>query len=225
VRTIHLHGRLGKQFGKSHRFAVATAGEAMRALNCAFPGEFVKALQTGSFKVVRGDKRSGMHLTEIETINGFNLGAADLHIIPVAKGAGNGKGIAKTILGVALIGGAIFLSGGTLAAPLSLGSVTVPGMSWGNIAALGLGITLAGASSLLSAPSDASTDEKQSYNLNGPSNTGNQGDPIPLIYGRTIAASVNVSFDADIEDMNAYSGLSSLFDAFSKFLPSGGYAQ
>jgi predicted phage tail protein len=41
LRTIHLHGALKKQFGPSFRFDVATAGEALRALNCAFPGKFV----------------------------------------------------------------------------------------------------------------------------------------------------------------------------------------
>ncbi|MET4217841.1 putative phage tail protein [Bradyrhizobium sp. LB14.3] len=77
LRTVHLHGKLGKEFGQSHRFDVATAGEALRALNCAFPGRFVKALEDGYYKVVRGDKRNGMQL-DLELVNGFNLGIADL---------------------------------------------------------------------------------------------------------------------------------------------------
>ncbi|MGY3575276.1 hypothetical protein [Bradyrhizobium sp. USDA 4504] len=210
IRTIHLHGRLGKQFGKTHRFDVATAGEALRALNCAFPGEFVKALQTGSFKLVRGDKHSGQHFTDMEFVNKLKLGAADLHLIPAARGAANGKGAAKTIIGVALIGGAIFLSGGTLAAPLAnMSAAAIPGIgvTWGNIAMVGLGLTLAGVSTLLSRPTE-STEQSQSYNLNGPGNVGQQGDPIQLIYGRTMVQTVNISFDADIEDIGAYSSQS-----------------
>ncbi|WP_375763072.1 hypothetical protein ACE10X_27140 [Bradyrhizobium sp. Pha-3] len=207
LRTIHLHGRLGKEFGKTHRLDVSTAGEALRTLNCNFPGKFVAALQTGSFRLICGDRHTGMRLTEMEFVNKFKLGNADFHLIPVAQGASNGKGAAKTIIGVALIGGAIFMSGGTLAAPLSGLSAAVPGglgLTWGNIAAVGLGLTLAGVSTLLSKPS-GSTEQTQSYNLNGPGNVGNQGDPIALIYGRTMVQTVNVSFDADIEDIGAYS--------------------
>jgi predicted phage tail protein len=208
MRTVHLHGRLKKQFGASHRFEVATAGEALRALNCAFPGAFVKALQTGSYQVVRGDRHSGMRL-DLELVSALNLGMADLHLIPAAIGAANGKGVAKTILGAALIGGAIFMSGGTLAAPLTIGSFAVPGMTWGSIAAVGLGLALAGASTLLSKPADA-TASTDSYNLNGPSNGGKQGDAIQLIYGQVRVGSVNVSFDADIEDFNAYDGIAAI---------------
>lgn len=207
IRTIHLHGRLKKEFGAKHRFDVRTAAESLRALNCAFPGRFVRALQTGSFKIVRGDRYNGMHL-DLDLVTSFGLGNADLHIIPVAAGAGNGKGVAKTVLGVALIGSAIFFSGGSLAAPLSVGNLTVPGMSWGSIAALGLGITLQGASTLLARPTSAEDAKNDSsYNIAGPSNSGNQGDAIQLIYGRTMVKTVNVSFDNSIENIGAYQGV------------------
>jgi len=213
MTTIHLYGHLRKQFGPKHRFAVKTAGEALRALNCAFPGKFVEALKTGSYKLIRGDRYNGMPLADLDLVNSFNLGMADLHLIPAPKGASNGKGIAKTILGVALIGGAIFMSGGTLAAPLSVGSLTVPGMSWGTVAALGLGVALSGASTLLSKPSEGAK-KTDSYNISGPTNTGSQGDPIALIYGHCIVGSVNVSFDSNIEDIGAYEGVRSIAERF-----------
>jgi predicted phage tail protein len=208
MRTVHLHGRLKKQFGPSFKFDVKTAGEALRALNCAFPGDFVGALQTGSYKLIRGDKRSGMSL-DLDLVNTLNLGLADLHLIPVAKGAGNSKGVVKTILGVALIGGAIFMSGGTLASPLSgLGTAVfgnTMGITWGQIAVVGLGLTLAGAATLLSKP--ASTQKDTSYNISGPTNTGKQGEAIQLIYGECLVGSTGVSFDANIEDIGAYKGV------------------
>ena len=109
IRTVYLHGHLKKQFGPSHRFDVATAAEALRALNCAFPGKFVEALQTGSYKLVRGAKATGLNISaDMQLITELKLGLADLHLIPVAKGAANTKGVVKTVLGVALIGAAIF---------------------------------------------------------------------------------------------------------------------
>jgi predicted phage tail protein len=162
MRTIHLHGKLKKQFGAKHRFDVATAAEALRALNCNYPGEFVRALQDGCFRVVRGDHRTGMPLS-IDLVNDLKLGRADLHIVPVALGAANGKGATKVILGAALIGGAIFMSGGTLAAPLSMmgqPAIAGIGVTWGNIAAVGLGLTLAGASTLLAKPIPQTTRQR-----------------------------------------------------------------
>lgn len=210
LRTVHLHGRLKKQFGPKFRFDVATAAEALRALNCAFPGAFVRALEQGSFALVMGPKKDGVSL-DLDLINELRLGLSDLHLIPVAAGAANTKGTVKTVLGVALIGGAIFMSGGTLAAPLGMmGSAVIPGMSvtWGNIAMIGLGLTLSGASSLLAKPAPAlkDSDADKSHTFNGPGNTGRQGDAVPLIYGRVLTGSVPVSFDSDIEDIGAYQG-------------------
>lgn len=210
IRTIHLHGRLKKEFGPKHRFDVRTAAEALRALNCAYPGQFIKALQSGSFRIVRGDRHNGMQL-DLKLINGLGLGMADLHIIPVATGAANGKGVAKTVLGVALIGSAIFFSGGTMAAPLSgMSGAVIQGMgiTWGNIALVGLGLTLAGAATLLARTTSAQdAKDDSSFNISGPSNSGNQGDAIQVGYGRYMVKSVNVSYDNTIEDIGAYQGV------------------
>ena len=208
LRVVHLHGRLKKQFGASHRFDVATAAEALRALNCAFPGNFLAALQTGSYKLVRGDKRSGLHL-DIDLVSSFKLGLADLHIIPAAAGAANSKGVAKTILGTALIGAAIFASGGTLAAPIAAlsGVPLVGGMSWGTIALLGLGVALSGVSTMLAGDTKPTEQKNEdSFTINGPTNGARQGMAIPLIYGEVLTGAVTVSFDADIEDIGSYQG-------------------
>ncbi|MEA2897353.1 MAG: hypothetical protein QOJ84_2968 [Bradyrhizobium sp.] len=206
LRIIHLHGTLKKQFGPKHKFDVQTAAEALRALNCAFPGDFVSALQTGSYKLVRGALRTGQNISDIGIINELRLGMADLHLIPVAQGAISGKGVAKTVLGAALVGGAIFMSGGTLAAPLGATGL-LSGITWGNIAAVGLGVALAGASTLLTKPASTIDNEKdQSRNFSGISANGNQGDAIPLIYGETMVQGTPISFAVDIEDTFTYNG-------------------
>lgn len=217
LRTIHLHGKLKTQFGASHRFDVATGGEALRALNCAFPGDFIGALQTGSYKLVRGAKATGLNLSgDINLINELKLGMADLHLIPSPIGAANTKGVAKTVLGVALIGGAIFMSGGTLAAPLGLMSNAVLpgiGITWGNIATIGLGVALAGASTLMTkaAPTPRDTTADASSTISGSSGSGGQGDAIPLIYGETLVSGVVISFDSDIENVGSYTGENGLW--------------
>lgn len=207
LRVVHLHGKLKKEFGPSFRFDVATAAEALRALNCAFPGKFVAALEGGYFKLVRGDRYSGMQL-DMELVNELKLGAADLHLIPVAKGASaSGKGTTKIVLGAALVGGAIFLSGGTLAAPLSMmGNVAVPGLgiTWGSIAAVGLGLTLAGVSTLLSKPAVNTASNSVNINNGNIGNSGQQGDAVQLIYGEVLTGTVPISVASDVEDIDVY---------------------
>jgi predicted phage tail protein len=211
MRTIHLHGKLGKEFGQSHRFDVATAAEALRAFNCAFPKRFVQALEQGYYKFVRGDKRAGMQL-DLDLINQFNLGGADLHIIPVAKGAAmskTAKGTTKLVLGAALIGGAIFFSGGVLATPLlsagTAGAGLFGGLTYGNIALVGLGLALAGASTLLSKP--AVNTASNSVNVSGAGNIGNsgqQGNAVTLIYGECMVGSTPIEAWSDVEDIDVY---------------------
>ena len=209
LRTINLHGSLKKQFGPSFRFDVATASEALRALNCAFPGKFVEALRDGQFKLVRGDKRSGMQL-DLDLVMNLNLGMGELHLIPVAKGAMNqtAKGTTKVVLGAVLVGTAIFLSAGTLAAPLAGLSAAVPGMlgiTYGNIAAVGLGLALAGASTLLSKPA-APNPASNNVSVGGGNigNSGQQGNAIPLIYGEVLVGTIPISVSSDVEDIDVY---------------------
>jgi predicted phage tail protein len=220
MRTIHLYGKLKKEFGPSFRFDVMTAAEALRALNCAFPGKFVGALQNGYFKLVRGDRRSGMSL-DLGLVNELKLGFADLHLIPVAKGAvmsQTAKGTTKVVLGAALIGGAIFMSGGTLAAPLlGMGSAafSVGGMavSWGSIALVGLGLVLAGAATLLSKPTVSTASNGINVNNGNIGNSGQQGDAVPLIYGEVLTGSVPISAQSDVEDIAVYSNSAGSIEA------------
>lgn len=139
MHNIFLYGHLREEFGPVFRFDVATAGEAMRALNCAFPRRFIEQMKKGSYRVMRGDPDTGMHISP-EYINQLRLGEADLHFIPVAsgsKGTTDFKGGLELAAGVLLIGAAIFFSGGTLAAPLSAMGSALP------LGGLGLGVITA----------------------------------------------------------------------------------
>lgn len=205
MRNVILHGHLAEKFGPSFRLAVATAGEALRALNVNFPGQFVEALMEGSYRVVRGEDFD----LELEVINEFNLGMADLHIVPVIAGSASGnKGgsAVKTIIGVALVGVAIFASGGTLAAPLAgMGATAFGGVTWGTIALFGVAMALSGIAGMLT-PKDANkpktdSQKQDSFSFSGPVNVTGAGGAVPLIYGHVITGSVVISAGFDVEDI------------------------
>jgi predicted phage tail protein len=205
MRSIHLHGRLKKEFGASYRFEVETAAEAIRALNCAFPRRFIAELERGSYKLVRGDKRSGMQL-DLDLVTGLKLGMADLHIMPVAKGSSNkGTGTTKLVLGTALVGAALFFSGGTLATPIASTGI-LSGTSYGSIALVGVGLALSGAATLMSKTADTATQASDSAQVSGGNigNSGGQGNCIPLIYGEMVVGSTPVNVYSDVEDIGVY---------------------
>lgn len=217
-RNIYLHGRLRDEFGELFEFDVETAGEAIRALHANFPERFLNALKEGSYWIIRGDEETGMSLDE-DLLNGFRLGNADLHIIPAVEGSARGgkrAGTIKAIAGVALIGIAIFASGGLAGGGLAaLGGTALPigGMSitWGNIALFGFAMAIAGASSMLTQREKpkAETKREDSFSFSGPSNVAEQGNAIPLIYGRVMTGGIPISTGITTEDIGTYGSGSS----------------
>jgi predicted phage tail protein len=216
LRFVHLHGALGEEFGETFRFDTTTASDTLRALNCAFPGRFIQAIQKSSYRLVRGHIETGMDL-DMEEILGFKLGRSDLHMIPVASGAisQTTKGTTKVVLGAALVGTAIFMSAGTLAAPLATSGL-LSGLTYGNIAAVGLGLALAGAATLLTkapTPSTASNNVSASGSATG--DLAQEGSPIPLVYGRYMVPGIPISVASQTEDIDVYANSNgSIEDAF-----------
>jgi predicted phage tail protein len=219
LRTVHLHGHLKEAFGPSYRFDVATAGEALKALNCAFPGKFVAAIREGSYKLVRVASstnagaegvRMGIAL-DLGLINEMKLGAADLHLIPVAEGAAmsqTAKGTTKVVLGATLIAGAIFFApaaaGGISGFAAALGAPAGLGLTYGNIALIGFGLVLAGVSTLLTKPAVSTASNGLTASGSGIGNAGQQGNAIPLIYGEVLVGSTVISVSSVVEDIDVY---------------------
>ena len=200
MRNVHFYGKLKTLIPAPVRLDIDTPGEAIRAVAVQVPG-FLAMLKEGSYRVVVGkNTKKGLDL-ELEDINDFRMGHNDLHIVPVVAGAaGKGGAMIKTILGAALIGAAIFMSGGLLAAPLAASGM-LSGVTWGNIAMIGAAIALSGISQLITKPQENKDDKKQdSYSLSGPGNVYTQGNPVPLIYGgELITGGVLISGGIDIE--------------------------
>lgn len=202
MRKVYLYGHLAEQFGPMFELSVLTAGEALRALSANFP-TFVGAMKEGSYEVIRGEPSEFKGLwIGLEDVNEFKLGQADLHIVPCVTGSKNSGGIIKVVLGVALIGAALFFSGGALAAPIMGGGGLLGGFTYGNLAMIGLSLALAGVSQLLT-PKQKTEEGKndESFTISGPGNAYDQGNPIPLIYGEGIFGSQLISGGIDIENI------------------------
>ncbi|MCW2242812.1 TipJ family phage tail tip protein [Azospirillum canadense] len=207
LRKVHLHGALRRRFGAVYELDVASPAEAFRALHVLTSGAFLPAVKDGTYRIIRGDKKTGLHLGADELT--FHLGAGDLHIAPVAAGSGQkSKGGVKAVIGMVIMAVAIVYSGGTaagLAAPAFGGAAM--GMSYGSIALFGLSMVLSGASMMLAPQvkgldSLESVDKRASFVMNGPVNAQEQGGAVPLIYGRCRVGSTVVSAGLSVDQIS-----------------------
>jgi predicted phage tail protein len=221
MNTICLHGALRKRYGASFTLDVKTPAEAVRALGVQLPG-FLDAIRAGAWRVVRGPLRGGRRLTPGEL--NVNLGG-EMHILAAPKGAG-GRGTGKVVLGTVLLVAAVALvalapvgaAAVTGAAAAEVGAISGAGLgtsigfgigavSAGKIALFGAAMVFAGVSQMLAPapkPPQAmgpSQRDEGSYLFSGAGNTGVQGGPVPLLFGKTVCGGKLVSMSVDVVDI------------------------
>jgi predicted phage tail protein len=185
---VKLLGELGRRFGRSYEFDAASPKEIMSALSYQLEGfrEYMaNAHEEGmGFRLVDEDP-DGMSYEEVM------MGCRRLIIAPIVSGAG---AAGRILLGVALIAAAILAPGvgfvGLKFAVVQGATGFAAGLAAvaGNI---GVALVLTGVAQLLSpspkTPGD--TEKRDSFLFDNASETSNQGLPIPLLYGRFLAAS------------------------------------
>lgn len=189
MRSIFLHGSLKVKFGYRLKLDVANPLEAIRALASQLPG-FRAAISQGSFKIASGS--SGNNYLSSDALS-FQLNHDDIHIIPALTGSG-GKGF--VIAGVALLTIATIATWGTSAGfntPIINGMLT-----WGNVASAGLSLTAGGVAQMMAKVPDSPTganriDKNASSSLGGQAGLGNQGNPVPLVYGQFLVTGTPIS--------------------------------
>jgi len=204
LKEIRLYGELGEKFGRVHRMAVESVGEAVRALTANFQGfEHAMASYETGYRVWAGKDR----IAAAEDINNPAGQAEVIRIAPVIAGAGK-DGFGQILLGAAIIGAAFFTGGASLVATGMFGfgtalTTTVLGSMALNI---GAGMILGGIAQMLSPPpsENAGSDSganSPSYVFNGAVNTTTQGNPVPVGYGRLIVGSAIISAGLTTEDI------------------------
>jgi predicted phage tail protein len=189
LRTIRLHGVLGRRFGKVHRMAVSSAAEAVRALGSqlrGFDAFLTQSKDKGlAYAVFYGRKNLG----EEELRN--PVGADDIRFVPIVIGSKNG-GWLQIILGVVLILVGTF-------ATMFTGPVGAAMVSMGWAMVIGGIVQL-----LTPTPKGRSAKDRPenepSYAFNGPINTQAQGHPVQVLYGELIVGSAVLSAGIEAKD-------------------------
>lgn len=184
MHTIVLHGAAAERFGGPFILDVRDCREALRAIGCQRPA-FIEMLKQSDWRIHRGPLDKGADLDE-QSI-GMAIGrAGELHLIPVAAGSVNGKGIGKIVAGVALV--ALSFTGvGAAIGGVAYGA-TISAAAFG----LGASIALGGVAMLLAKTPQASNPNDREaepgskmFNGTGPNLT-EPGHPYPLALGRIV---------------------------------------
>jgi len=173
--TVKLYGHLGKRFGRIHRLAISTPGEAVRALGANFK-DFRQYLSEHSAPGYRVITDLGAH--RVDQLQDPICGRS-VKIVPVVAGAGQGVG--QFILGAVLFAVGTYTS--------------IYGGSF--IAQVGIAMMVGGVSQMLFSPPkhepNNAPNNQPSYAFSGPVNTTAQGSPVPVCYGRLMVGSQVIS--------------------------------
>lgn len=193
MRTVRLSGELGRRFGKYHRFAIKTPGEAIRALCANFPG-FKEWLIDSERRGVFYRVLTGRKSQSIDAIHDHSPESV-FSVCPVFTG-GKSRWL-SVVAGIALIGASFFLP----ATPLLGGALG--GITWSGAAfSIGTLLLLNGVAGLLNKPPSANDPKRRpGYFFNGAVNTDGQGLPIPIGYGRLMISGPVISASFQTEDL------------------------
>ncbi|RYD48554.1 MAG: tail assembly protein [Verrucomicrobiaceae bacterium] len=200
MKTVYVHGTLADGLPEGpYKMVASTAAEISSYFEANFGG-WNERIREMSICIVQGDLNQGSMLGEEELL--WNIGPDEVHIMPEAMGAKQG-GVLKAVLGVALIGAAIFASGGTLA---GLGAAAFGnGLGITGTQLLLFGVGIAGAGIAMAAQTNQKEREKPkdrpSSLYSGAINTQTAGNPVPYVAGRGVICGGQIIHAAiDIEE-------------------------
>lgn len=178
---VRLHGALAARFGRQWHFDIHSPAEAVRALQCARP-DFNDVVEELSEKGMDFRVRSKNHdYGERELV--MRLGSVKrIDIIPIVRGSS---------AGVRVVVGAVLVAVGYYAAGTGWGSAISP-----YLISAGMSLILGGIVEMLTPVQRKEEYDKnvvRSWTMDGPTNTADQGSPVPVIYGEVLAGGVTIN--------------------------------
>lgn len=208
MRDVVIHGALAKMLPQDRfTFSVLDPREAFSALFANFPATR-QYVYDNNWHIFYGDPQGDEWESLSEEELTLQRPNKEIHIVPAIEGSGGNGGIIKTVVGVAIVGAALFFSGGTLAAPLF--AVLGTSFTFGNLAFLGAAIALSGISQMLTPTPEVSTRStverndpasRPSFLFQGAVNSTEEGGAVPVIYGQMRVGSTVISSGLEIEQI------------------------
>jgi predicted phage tail protein len=186
LRTVRLTGELGRRFGRIHRLVVDSPAEAIRALSVICPG-FKQFLINSNEHKLQYRVRVGREVQSVEDLKMNRPASKSFTFAPVLMGGKKG-GALQTIVGAVLVVVGVVVnawSGG------SLSWIGTPMIKFGVALMAGGVIQMLSSPPNPGSPNEADKNKPSTY-FNGPVNTVQQGQPVPVGYGKLIIGSAQI---------------------------------
>jgi predicted phage tail protein len=182
LRNVYLYGVLGKKFGKKHTLNVESIGETINAFKANYGQEFIIYIKDKYYSVHRGEDLKTAETFDKKEQLSMSFDKGDFHLVPRIEGAKSGW--LTVFIGAVLITAGVYFE-----------------QPW--LVQAGIGMMLGGVAMLLTPiPTVENYEEmaeKKSFIYNGPTNSMEQGRPIPIVYGRCIIGSTVIAGEYDVE--------------------------
>lgn len=192
TKRINLYGRLAEICGCEH---VDLVGNDIRiivsGLISRFGIEVRHYFRENNFIIDARNSKNGHSRNIIEKEIDISLGNTDIiDIFPVVEGSG-GK-VGQIIAGIVLIVVGVIT---TLYGQPQIGQALIQA---------GIGLVVASLLSPGAPNAREAPEERASFLFNGPVNGSQQGQPVPIVYGRFKTGSIIVSAGIDVEEISSY---------------------
>jgi len=186
---LHLQGELQELCGGNSIIEIGaqTPRMAIRALISRYGNKVKQLIAPNKWHLYVGSDKDEDNISQMDIDR--EIEQDDLYIIPYIQGAGGRLG--QIIIGVLLIVAGVLLS--PINAPLGAALIST-----------GVGMILQ-AFFAPDVPNARETpEERSSFLFNGATNTSQQGQPVPLVFGRFRTGSALVSAGLDVEQLMNY---------------------
>lgn len=191
LTNIILDGEMGKQFGRNHRLNIKSPNQALRLINANVGGltEWIKgnAEKFSIYKVICEYHDGSKEALSDETFHTRRGRIKSIRFTPLVMGAGGKSGgILQVVVGVAM---------------LVIAYMFPPTAAF--LGPAGMSLVFGGVSSLLAPKPKTDTSSEQekveSHYFSGAENPTDQGQPVPLIYGRVRTGAQAISAGMTID--------------------------
>jgi predicted phage tail protein len=194
LTTVILDGEMGKLFGREHKLSIKSARQALALIDVNVGGlmRWVQnnASKFNAYRILVEYLDGRKEALDDKTFLARRGKVKSIRFVPTFVGAGGGKagGILQVVVGVAMLVVAFFY-------PVYAGQL-VPA---------GLGLIFGGISTLLAPKPKTDTGQdkgkSESYYFSGAENPVDQGQPVPLIYGRVKVGAQAISAGITIDQL------------------------
>ena len=212
IVRVKFHGHLGKRLKKkTWNLAVESVSEAFHAVDTMSKRNLVKCMIEDSEKQLQYQVKVNNNPIDTSAINPEELSTIQeselcikrkmktIDIIPVLEGSGGGGGgIFSAIIGILLIVTAPWLAVALGGAQAMTAAIVLAGLT---MVAGGISMLLAKPPKFEDFREIESTKKSTSYLFGGPTNTANEGGPVPIGYGRLIAGSQIIQMSLTTREM------------------------